>query len=195
MAGQLVGWLQSVNVDVVWLQGPQTLRSIFDYTVANEPDADLIFYMGHGSADAFLGEDVYGAGMLPISDVGKVKKRIVVGLPACLTAENLGPTLVQAGGQAFVGSTEEMDAQFTEAEHDYMSDWFDYTLTFYKSLVNSLNGGANISDAVNGALNDYKARCQYYASYYEDNLETWPNADFYYTAVQQNMQFVIGLIG
>jgi len=194
MAGQLVSALQGLGVDVVWLQGLETLRDVFDFAVSNQPDATLIFYMGHASATAFLGEDVYGVGMLPTGDSGRVRGRIVVGLPACLSAQQLGPALIQGGVDAFVGSQEEMYAQWPEAEHDYLSDWFDYTNTFYKSLVNSLNGGASLADAVAKALKDYQDRCTYYMSYYQDNLDTWPNADFYYVATKQNRDFVVGFI-
>jgi hypothetical protein len=195
MAGKLVSLLQGLGVEVVWLQGPQTLRDVFDFAVANHPDATLIFYMGHANPDAFLGEDVYGVGMLPTGDSGKVRQRLVVGLPACLSAQQLGPALVQGGVLAFVGSQEDMYAQWPEAEHDYMSDWVDYTLTFYKSLAESLNSGANISDAVAKALKDYQDRCTYYMSYYQENFDTWPNADFYYVACRQNRDFVIAIVG
>jgi hypothetical protein len=133
--------------------------------------------------------------MLPTVDASKVSGRLVVGLPACLSAQQLGPTLVQNGAKAFVGSQEEMYAQWPEAEHDYLSDWFDYTLTFYQSLVKSLSGGASVSDAVAKALKDYQDRCTYYMSYYQDNLDSWPNADFYLVAAKQNRDFVVGFIG
>lgn len=194
MAEQLVSVIQGFGWDVIWLQGPQTLRDLFDFTVANHPDATLIIYMGHASPDAFLGEDVYGVGMLPTGDAGQVRNRIVVGMPACLSAQQLGPALVWGGAKAFVGSQEEMYAQWPEAEHDYMSDWFDYTLAFYKSLVGSLNSGATVQDAVGKALKAYQDRCTYYMGYYEQNLSTWPNADFYFVAVRQNRDFVVGFI-
>lgn len=195
MAGQLVSIIEGFGWDVVWLQGPQTLRDVFDFIVANHPDATLIIYMGHASPSAFLGEDVYGVGMLPTGDGGKVRDRVVVGLPACLSAQQLGPALVQAGAKAFVGSQEEMYCQWPEAEHDYMADWFDYTLAFYKSLVNMLNSGASVRAAVAKALKDYQDRCVYYMNYYQSNLDKWPNADFYYMAVRQNVQFVVGFVG
>jgi hypothetical protein len=197
MADQLQSFLQGLGWDVVRLSGPQNVAQIFSMAIAQNPDAVLICYLGHAGPDVLLGEDYFdvAGGIINVSDAGQAKGHILVGLPACLSAQQLGPAAVAAGASAYVGSNEDMCAQYPEAEHDYMTDWFDYTLTFYKSLATSLNGGASIADAVNKALSDYQNRCTYYMNYYQSNLDTWPNADYYLYATSQNMKYVVGLIG
>jgi hypothetical protein len=195
MADQLQSIMSGYGWDVVRLSGPQNVRDIFAYVVANEPDAVLICYMGHAGPDVLLGEDYYDVqgGIINVPSANEAKARILVALPACLSAQQLGPAVVQAGGTAYVGSQADMNAAFPEAEHDYMADWFDYTLTFYKSLVSSLNSGASVEDAVARALTDYQNRCTYYMDYYTSNLDIWPNADFYLVATQQNRDYVVSI--
>ena len=194
MANELETLIRGFGWDVVRLSGPQNLRLLFSYAVASHPDAVLIAYMGHASRSAFLGEDMFGLGILGVDNAGEAREHIVVGLPACLSAQQLGPALVKAGAKAFVGSREEMYAQWNESEHNYMSDWFDYTLTFYRSLVGSLSAGKGVDEALGKALKDYQDRCTHYMELYKNNLQTWPNADFYTVAVRQNRDFVVGFI-
>lgn len=195
MADQLETILSGYGWEVVRLSGPQNVNDIFAYVVANEPDALLICYMGHAGPDVLLGEDYFDVegGIINVPTAGEAKTHILVALPACLSAQQLGPAAVQAGAAAYVGSQADMNAAFPEAEHDYMSDWFDYTLTFYKSLVSALNSGSSVQDAVAKAVTDYQNRCTYYMDYYTSNLDTWPNADFYLVATKQNRDYVVSL--
>jgi len=194
MANELEKLIRGFGWDVVRLQGPQNLRVIFGLTLQAHPDATLIAYLGHASSTALLGEELFGAGLLGVDNAGDAKERILVGLPACLSAQKLGPAAVQSGAKAFVGSKEEMMAQWNEVDHNYMADWFDYTLTFYRSLVASMSNNMTTKDALSKALNDYKERCSYYMDLYKNHLDTWPNADFYFVACRQNRDFVVGFI-
>jgi len=194
LADELEKLLKSFGWDVVRLHGPQNLRVVFSYALKYHSDAVLIAYLGHASPTMFMGEEIGGPGILAVDNVGDVKERIIVGLPACLSAQKLGQATVNAGAKAFVGSLEEMYAAWVEQEHDYMADWFDYTLTFYRSLISSLNAGKTVREASEKALKDYKERCTYYMELYKQNLETWQNSDFYVHACRQNRDFVIGFI-
>jgi hypothetical protein len=194
MANELESLVRGIGWDVIRLQGPQNLRVFFSFVMNSHPDAVLIAYMGHAGPSAFLGEDIFGLGILGVDNAGEVREHVVVGMPACLSAQQLGPALVKAGAKAFVGSREEMYAQWSESEHDYMADWFDYTLTFYKSLVTSLTAGKSVKESLEKALNDYRERCTYYEQLYKQHIQDWPNSDFYLHAVKQNRDFVVGYI-
>ena len=194
MADELEKLIRGFGWEVVRLHGPQNLRAIFSFAVRHHPDAVLIAYLGHGGPSMFAGEEVGGPGILAVDNVGEARERIIVGLPACLSARQLGPASVKAGAGAFVGSVEEMYAAWPEAEHDYLRDWFDYSLTFYKSLVASLNAGKSVEEAVEKALRDYRERCSYYEELYKRNLQVWHNSDFYLHTVKQNKQFVVGIV-
>jgi hypothetical protein len=196
MANQLQSILSSLGWTVVRLSGPQNVAQIFSMALSSNPDADLVCYMGHAGPDVLLGEDYLdlAGGIINVSDVGQAKGRILIGLPACESAQQLGPAAVNAGALGYVGSIEDMCAQYAEEEHDYMADWFDYTLTFYRTLATELNNGASIADALAKALSDYQNRCTYYMDYYQSNLNTWPNADYYLYATKQNRDYVVDFI-
>jgi len=194
LADELEKVIRGFGWTVVRLHGPQNLRLFFSYVLAAHPDAVLIAYLGHASATAFMGEEFAGLGILAVDNVNDARERVIVGMPACLSARVLGPSSVKAGAKAFVGSVEEMYAQWNEPERNYLADWFDYTLTFYRSLVGSLTAGKSVQESVEKAVNDYRARCTYYMELYKSKLETWPNSDFYYMACRQNRDYVIGFI-
>lgn len=194
LADELEKVIRGFGWTVVRLHGPQNLRLFFSYALATNPDATLIAYLGHANATAFLGEELFGLGILAVDNVGEAKDRIIVGIPACLAGQKLGPSSVKASAKAFVGSVEEMYAAWPEQEHNYMADWFDYTLTLYRSLVGSLTAGKSARESVEKAVNDYRARCTYYMELYKSNLERWPNSDYYYMACRQNRDYVVGFI-
>jgi hypothetical protein len=194
MSDELEKVIRGFGWTVIRLHGPQNLRVVFSYVLSYHPDAVLVVYMGHASPTMFAGEEVAGPGILALDNVGEARERIIVGLPACLSAQRLGPASVLAGAKAFVGSREEMYAQWNEQDAPYMQHWFDYTLTFYRSLVASLTAGKSVEEALSKALTDYRDRCTYYMELYKRNLETWVSSDFYYTATRQNRDFVVGLI-
>jgi len=194
LASELEKVFREYGWEVVRLSGPQNLRVIFSFVLKTHPDATIIAYLGHASPTAFLGEEVFGPGMFAVDNVAEGKERIIVGMPACLSAQRLGPTSVLAGAKAFVGSKEEMYAQFSEAERNYTSDWFDYTLTFYRSLIASLNARRSPEEALEKALRDYREKCTYYIELYKQNMDRLPNADFYAHAVRQNRDYVVGFI-
>jgi len=194
LADDLEKLLGGFGWTVVRLHGPQNLRLVFSYVLGYHSDAVLIAYLGHASATMFMGEEIAGPGILALDNAVQAKDRIVVGLPACLAAQKLGPTSVRAGAKAFVGSLEEMYAAWVEQDHNYMADWFDYTLTFYRSLVGSMSAGKSVEEALSKALVDYRERCTYFEQVYKQHLLDWPNADFYLHAVKQNRDFVVSIV-
>lgn len=194
MADELEKVIQGFGWDVVRLRGPENIRLVFSYVLRYHPDAVLTAYMGHANPTMFMGEEIAGPGILAVDNVAEAKGHIIVGLPACLSAQQLGPATVRAGAKAFAGSMEEMYAAWSEQEHNYMADWFDYTLTFYKSLVGLLTAGKTVEEAMSKALADYRERCSHFEQLYKQHLQDWPNADFYLHAVKQNRDFFVEIL-
>jgi len=141
------------------------------------PEHRLFIYGGHAKKSALCGENVFACNLVTVADASIFKDQIVVANPACESAAELGPAIVKAGAKAFLGSTENMCAHFNEAEHPYMDDWFDYTLTFYRSVFNKTMGEA---------VEDWKSAITGYMDLYKSHLDDWPNADWNYSAAKMN---------
>lgn len=166
--------LKDVNLKVLRFSGLLANR---ETTFIYIPEHQLFIYGGHARRDALCGENVFSCNLVTLADASIFKDQIVVANPACESAAELGPAIVKAGAKAFLGSTENMCAQFNEAEHPYMDDWFDYTLTFYKSVL---------TKTVGEAVEDWKRAITYYMDLYKVHLNDWPNADWNYSAAKMN---------
>ena len=146
-------------------------------------NAVYIIYMGHAFDKALCGESLF-CDMVTVDDVYIFKDRIVIAMPACRSANDFGRAVVESGGIAYVGSTENMYAAFPESDHDYLDDWVDVFLTFYKSLI---------FKTVGGAVEDYKKKNTYYINLYRKNRDKWYNADWYEEAFRKNRDYVVVL--
>jgi len=166
--------LKEMNMRVVRFSGLLASReTAFIYL----PERKLFIYGGHAKKSALCGENVFSCNLVTVADASIFKDQIVVANPACESAAELGPAMVKAGAKAFLGSTENMCAHFNEAEHPYMDDWFDYTLTFYKSVLTKTMGEA---------VEDWKSVITRYMDLYKLHLDDWPNADWNYSAAKMN---------
>jgi len=166
--------LKDVDLRVVRFSGLLASReTAFIYL----PERKLFIYGGHGRRDAICGENVFSCNLVTVADASIFKDQIVVANPTCEVAAELGPAIVEAGAKAFLGSTENMCAHFNEAEHNYMDDWFDYTLTFYRSVLSKTMGEA---------VEDWKSAITRYMDLYKSHLDDWPNADWNYFAAKMN---------
>lgn len=203
MMDELEKILEGFGWEIVRLRGLQNIRAVFSRALAQNPDAQVVIYAGHGSPTGVCGEEVlFGidglsittCAMQTVNNAAQLKDRVLIALPACESAQKLGPAAVKNGAKAYVGSTVNMIAAFQESEHNYMKDWFDYTLEFYRTLIGSLTVGKTVKQAIDAALVAYQTRCTYYMDLYKRNLSIWPNADYYYVAVKQNRDYVVAII-
>jgi len=166
--------LNEMNMKVVRFSGLLASReTAFIYL----PERQLFIYGGHARRDALCGENVFACNLVTVADASIFKDQIVVANPACESAAEFGPAIVKAGAKAFLGSTENMCAHFNEAEHNYMDDWFDYTLTFYKSVFTKTMGEA---------VEDWKSAITRYMDLYKSHLDDWANADWNYSSAKMN---------
>jgi hypothetical protein len=174
LMNQVESLLKSVNLRVVRFSGPLASKeTAFIYL----PEHNLVIYAGHAKKNAWCGENVFLCNLVTVADASIFEGKIVVANPACESAVELGPAIVQAGAKAFLGSIENMNAHFNEVEHNYMDDWFDYTLTFYRSVFTKTMGDA---------VEDWKNAINRYMDLYKAHLDDWPNADWNYFAAKMN---------
>jgi len=166
--------LKDANMRFVRFSGPLASR---ETAFIHLPEHKLFIYAGHAKKSALCGENVFSCNLVTVTDASIFKDQIVVANPACESAAELGPATVKAGAKAFLGSTENMCAHFNEADHPYMDDWFDYTLTFYKSVFTKTMGEA---------VEDWKSAITRYMDLYKLHLADWPNADWNYSAAKMN---------
>lgn len=166
--------LQQMNMTIERFSGLLATR---ETAFIHLPEHKLFIYAGHAKTDALCGENVFACDLVTVSDAPMFEGEIVVANPACQSAATLGPAIVKAGAKAFLGSIEDMNCQFNEAEHNYMDDWFDYTLTFYKSVF---------TKTMAEAVDDWKTAITGYLNLYQAHLNDWPNADYYYSAAKMN---------
>lgn len=171
--------LSEMGYPIRALHGPAATREVTQITLSREPGVEFLFYGGHGSEEAICGEDLL-CRTITEEDAPKLRDKIIVANPSCFTAAKLGRSVIQAGGKAYLGSTTPMYAAWKEFDHDYNSDWQDYTLTLYRSLLTKTAGEA---------LEDYRRRCRYYKDLYAVHLRDWPNAEWYLYTVKMNSEY------
>ena len=150
-------------------------------------DLSLLVYAGHGTEKSFVGEDLVFH-MFRTGDVRPaIKNKIIVAIPACFTAKELGPKCIEMGARTFIGATDSMFAAFDNEHHRFFSeDWIGHHMAFYEVLF---RGGT-----VGEALSAYKERGHYYVRMYRTQLAWVPDADWHTMAFNQNVE-VITLLG
>lgn len=166
--------LKESNLRVVRFSGPFASK---ETAFIHLPEHNLMIYGGHARKDRLCGENVFLCNLVTVADASIFNGQIVVANPACESARELGVKVVEAGAKAFLGSVENMYAQFNEAERNYQDDWFDYTLTFYRSVF---------TKTMSEAVEDWKNAINRYMDLYKAHLDDWPNADWNYFAAKMN---------
>jgi len=174
LANRVESLLKNVNLRVVRFSGPLATK---ETAFIHLPQHNLFIYLGHAKKDALCGENIFSCNLVTVADASIFEGKIIVANPACESARELGPKMVELGAKAFLGSVENMNAHFNEAEHNYMDDWFDYTLTFYRSVFTKTMGEA---------VEDWKFAITRYMDVYKAHLDDWPNADWNYSAAKMN---------
>lgn len=166
--------IKELNFRVVRLSGLLVTK---ETAFIHLPEHNLSIYAGHANKSALCGENVFSCNLVTVADASIFKNQIVVANPACESARELGPKVVEAGAKAFLGSVENMYAHFNEAERNYQDDWFDYTLTFYRAVF---------TKTMSEAVDDWKTAITRYMDLYKAHLDDWPNADWNYFAAKMN---------
>jgi len=164
------------GLQVKFLGGPLASRPTFIIAL-DEVDLDLAMYLGHGSPYALCMEDPFCQLGFGLEDVPWLRNKILVANPACEVGEQFAPRMIEQGGKACLASIDPMYAAFAEAEHDYMADWHDYTLTLYHGLMTETTGDA---------YQAYQDRCTHFIQAYQGNVDNWPNADWYVNSTTRN---------
>lgn len=142
-------------------------------------------YAGHGSTDALIGETIVPPWMMDKYLAPIVKDKIVVAVPCCLSASELGPACIRAGAKAYIGAVDSMYAGFGNEDHDYLKDWIDHHMVLYKALLDG--------ETVGEAVSRYRERGQYYIRLYQANPR-WADSDYHIHAFSENIR-VITVLG
>jgi len=96
-------YLSGEGEDVTIIEDEATPDYLRDYIV-NHPEIERVYGLGHGSKDTYTVVD--GEPFLSTNlNLDLVKDR-VISLLSCLTAKELGPTIVRAGAIAYFGYSE-----------------------------------------------------------------------------------------
>jgi len=119
-------------------------------------DNDPIYFMGfgHGNSGVFTGDDEQP--ILDLTNVALMKGR-VVNLLSCLTAQQLGPAMIQAGALGYIGYYEE----WTWIQEDLTQDPYvdPYAASYYKSHDEAgklLGAKKKLADSANGMVALYQ---------------------------------------
>ncbi|MEM3905633.1 MAG: hypothetical protein QXQ95_08710 [Thermofilum sp.] len=141
---------------------------------------DMIVYSGHGTDNTWVGNDLL-FGMISTDNVDVLRGRIAIGIPVCLSARVLGPEAVRKGALSFMGSKDLMWCAFPEVDHNYMEDFIDC----WQTPVLEVADGATVKEA----YDCYVEKCKSYLDLYESKIDVWHNADWYYEALEKNMEY------
>lgn len=182
LMNEVVKYAKSKGIEVEFLQGPMATRVPYSYSA---PKYDVIFYGGHGSTDALIGETIVPPWMMDKYLAPIVKDKIVVAVPCCLSASELGPACIRAGAKAYIGAVDSMYAGFGNEDHDYLKDWIDHHMVLYKALLDG--------ETVGEAVSRYRERGQYYIRLYQANPR-WADSDYHIHAFSENIR-VITVLG
>ena len=182
---QRVNELLGKKLPTTFLPGPLSTRPPFHYELGRNAGLGLICYAGHGTEKSLVGEDLLFH-MFHTGDARPIiKDKIIVAIPACSSARELGPKCIEAGASCFIGATDVMYAAFNNSYHKFFSDWQSQHMALYETLF---RGGT-----AREALEAYKERGRYYVRLYKSHPE-WADSDWHAMAFNQNVE-VTTLLG
>lgn len=140
---------------------------------------DAIFYYGHGTKDALLGQLPFGAIRAMIAKYDKFIRTKLIFAVACLSAKELGPEFVRSKNtSAYVGSKYYVLVAFPDNQHNYMADFIDAFTEFPRGIAQGLS--------VKAAFLQMKRKMARYIQLYNTKRREWYNADFYAWAMKMN---------
>jgi hypothetical protein len=149
------------RLEPVLLYGPLARRLPFSLVA---PHSDVIVMVGHGDSDQTTGQN--DAALLKIGEYGddEIQNKVIYAL-SCLSAEQLGPDLINHGAAAFLGWMD--DYLWIVDESESMTPWNDKMATPCLMPViaglNALLDGKTVSEVKNIQDASY--------SYYADNTD------------------------
>jgi hypothetical protein len=141
--------------------------------------ADFIVYAGHGTLDRWYGSLIAGGTIWPLVDLlnlGLLRDKLCYAI-ACRTNLQLGKG---APARAYLGWKVDVYVALPMIERNYLED----LANTFMQVPRALADGKTAKEAYEA----YLAKCSELKELYEDNLERWPNADFYAVAVKNNME-------
>jgi len=124
------------------------------YNAIDQHDPCAIFGFGHGSNCGYTGNSIAET-IFDCTDCSKVKDRVVY-LLSCLTANGLGPEMMNQGALAYAGFNISWTWLSTNTNNDPYSD--KYAKGFYESAVElwkALSEGKTFKEAVQRSVDKY----------------------------------------
>lgn len=170
----LIPLLQSEGMTVLTLEGEEcTYDNLVE--ILREPLeagyqlCDLIFYIGHGLDDVWLGQIPEERPMLTTEDVWLLKDAVVVAV-SCNTLKYLGNVAVTRGGaKAYIGFIDLVLTPMTTDKISTRNYQADFARTLMQPVVTLVQGRA-----VKDAIVEFQDQCYYYAQLYsEKQYELW----------------------
>jgi hypothetical protein len=116
-ADHLYGWMRNQGLKPIRISGFRSIRPVIrkELFLANyQPKPLLIFYIGHGLDDAWIGHEDLRARFLKkrLIKLGKnddwLDKDAIIHTISCYTLNKLGPALVKGKVRTYFGSTQKM---------------------------------------------------------------------------------------
>ncbi len=178
---RFIDYLKSKKIEFKALLGLAAWRWAFDAMVN---DFDLIVYMGHGTEEQLVGENIISAysgrdSLLDLLNVKLIKKQCIIYTMACLSGLKLGPAAGEQNITYFGHKTYYMGA-FNNPTHNFYDDWVDYTTLIPKQLLDGYTPQA--------ALGSYQRAITKYIQEYEAN--SWDNKDYEINNSKSNRDYM-----
>jgi len=177
-------WLAKVNeyassrgYTVTDLEGELARKTQFDDAITSQ-DPKFFHGVGHGNEDIFAGQDNEYLLQKCVDDDAMATR--IVYLLSCTTAVNLGPSIIEKGGLAFIGYND-LFGWYTTRRKNWKPEvdgifwaWMDFT----NVLANSILKGESVDTAVSKAITRINAWIDYWSAKegYEHIVE-WLIAD------------------
>ncbi len=191
-AQNLSEWFKSHGLDPIEVIGTSAnrlrvkrLMNYYQKDVIPRGETPLIFYLGHGFPDSWVGWEPLALKRPSLRMVRKdvndhLFKDCIVYTVACYSVRELGPSMVANGAKAYFGSTVPMLVGDFEKDRDYLPDFVCVFTTIPKLLAKGYTCGE--------AYEEYKKKCTEFIEEYSRHPEL-ENINFYLDAMIKNREY------
>ena len=187
-------YAEKKGFDVSTLFGSTVSRFAMDKLI-DIVDPGVVFYGGHGEADAWVYGSVELKSLLDEKNAHLMKGRIVVANPVCNSLQRLGPYVVREGALAYIGSKDVVWVMPDLEEHKYREDFMDTWLNLNFDILDGLDVDTAVSNyriRINNFLREYQEKG--YKDYKKPLMEYGNRTISIYDAFIWNRD-IIGYIG
>jgi hypothetical protein len=169
--------IPNIDVDLLWGLGAN--RALFNKRFELEK-YNAIFYWGHGKEDKLYGTHIISS-VINDNNIPMLRGKVIDTM-ACFSAKKLGKFAIKNGVKSYIGTEEAYYLGFWCPEHNFLTDWIDYTSIRHKLMMS----GYTIGEAYNEFIKKATKYASLYAKYPNNANFKW-----HYDTITHNIKNTI----